>query len=212
MTGVGGGMVAIQFLFTIKEGTSPFNYQPTEPFSTFLWQHMAILKFLSDVFRENATCVWVCGGGICLLITLTLKNHYNWHYNLKKHYNWLPSMSSFWSSYDISFYKKCPGLKNKTIYWAHVALYLGSAIALLMIFCLEISIIQFWKCRLDQVIPPKIQPMGAHAPTLSSSLVLFTINRIIAMEMACFDQFDTQSPSLLLISRKKDCGCFLIRL
>jgi hypothetical protein len=71
-----GGVVALQSLLTIKDGTSPFNYQPTKPFSKFLRQQMAILKFLSDAFLKNATCVCacVCGGGLFAFWSLWLLN------------------------------------------------------------------------------------------------------------------------------------------
>ena len=59
--GVGRGLVALQSLLTIKNGTSPFNVQSNELFSEFLRQQMTISKFLSDAFLENTRCV--CGGG-----------------------------------------------------------------------------------------------------------------------------------------------------
>jgi hypothetical protein len=47
-------------------------------------------------------------------------------------------MSPFQSFYDNSFDTKCPGLKGKKIiHYANIVLYLGSAIALPMIFSYE---------------------------------------------------------------------------
>ena len=51
--GVGGGFVALQTLPTIKKDTNPFSFQSNEPFSKFLLQQIAILKFLSDIFQEK---------------------------------------------------------------------------------------------------------------------------------------------------------------
>ena len=56
MMGVGGGLVALQSLSTIKKSTSPFNFQSNELFYKFMRQQMAITKFLSYAFRENT--VW----------------------------------------------------------------------------------------------------------------------------------------------------------
>ena len=53
MMRVGGGLVALQSLFTIEKGTSQFNFQSNERFSKFLRQKIAISKFRSDVFQEN---------------------------------------------------------------------------------------------------------------------------------------------------------------
>ena len=36
MTGMGGGMVAVKSLLTIKKSTGPFNFQSNEPLSKFL--------------------------------------------------------------------------------------------------------------------------------------------------------------------------------
>ena len=55
---VEGGLVALQSpLLTIKRGTSPFNFQLNELFLKFLWQQMAISKFLSDGFQGNTWCI-----------------------------------------------------------------------------------------------------------------------------------------------------------
>ena len=61
MVGVGGGLVALQSLLTIKRGTSPFNSQSNELFSKFLRQQMTISKFKLDTPGKYEACVW--GGG-----------------------------------------------------------------------------------------------------------------------------------------------------
>ena len=53
IVGVGGGLVALISLSTIKEGTSPLNFQSNETFLEFLRQQIAMSKFLSDTYREN---------------------------------------------------------------------------------------------------------------------------------------------------------------
>ena len=54
------GVVAFQSLSTVIKGTSPFNFQPKEPFSKFIWQQTEWYE------------VW--GGGIHPPIALNLKN------------------------------------------------------------------------------------------------------------------------------------------
>ena len=49
---MGGGLVTLQSLLTIKKGTGPLNYQSNELFLKFLRQQMAISKFLSDAFGK----------------------------------------------------------------------------------------------------------------------------------------------------------------
>ena len=55
--GLGGGLIALQSLSTIRKGTSPFNSRSNELFLIFLRQQMAISKFLSHAFWENMKCV-----------------------------------------------------------------------------------------------------------------------------------------------------------
>ena len=54
--GLGGGLVALQSLLTIRMGASPFNFQLIELFSKFLRQKMAISKFPSYAVLENMMC------------------------------------------------------------------------------------------------------------------------------------------------------------
>ena len=54
MMGMGEGLAALQSLLHIKKSTSPFNYQSNDLFPKFLRQQVAISKFLSGAFRENA--------------------------------------------------------------------------------------------------------------------------------------------------------------
>ena len=57
---LGGGLIALQSLSTIQNGTGSFNFQSNELLPKFLRQHMAISKILLDVFWENT----MLGGGI----------------------------------------------------------------------------------------------------------------------------------------------------
>ena len=71
MVGLGGRLVALQLLSTIKKGTSPFSFQLNEPFSKFVRHQIPISKFLSEKLRENTR---FRGGGIHPPITPNLKN------------------------------------------------------------------------------------------------------------------------------------------
>ena len=59
MVGVGGELAALQSLWTIEKGTSPFNFQSNWPFSKFL-------RYEKYEMRE---------GGIHLPITMNLKKY-----------------------------------------------------------------------------------------------------------------------------------------
>ena len=94
---VGGMLVAVQSLLTIKKGVISFNFLSNEPYSKFLRHQVGIAKLLSDAFRENTSCggggrssafrsLWILKRVLKLLIT-----------NL---------MSTLRSSYAHSFYKK----------------------------------------------------------------------------------------------------------
>ena len=62
MVSVGGGLVALQSLLTIKKGTSPFNIRSNELFSKFLRQKWSFQNFYQMYFGKiRGLCVCVCG-------------------------------------------------------------------------------------------------------------------------------------------------------
>ena len=71
------GLIALQSLLTNKKRPSPFTFQLNKPFLKFLWQQMAISKFLSYVYWENRRCeevsilqsLWTLQRALELLIT-----------------------------------------------------------------------------------------------------------------------------------------------
>ena len=62
IVGVWGGLVALQSLLIIKKGNGSFNFLSNKLFLKFLRQQMAISKFLSDAFLENASFFFFLGG------------------------------------------------------------------------------------------------------------------------------------------------------
>ena len=71
MVGMWRGLAPLQSLLTLKRDTSPFNFKSNEPFSKFLWQQIAMSKFLYVAFQENTRWMWQ--GCIHPPITLNLR-------------------------------------------------------------------------------------------------------------------------------------------